>query len=94
MAGHCAALAMTMPPTCRAAGEGSMGPADCCGQLCSDAQETGMLQRHWEDLALDKEAVPLAPDWARYEQMEATGMLSAIAVQLVVNGVTAIVRAG
>jgi GNAT superfamily N-acetyltransferase len=49
--------------------------------ILAEAERTGMLQRHWEELALDKDEVPLAPDWDRYQLMEAHGMLSAIAVR-------------
>lgn len=49
--------------------------------ILREAQATGMLQRHWDELALDKESVPLAPDWRRYDELEAQGMLSAIAVR-------------
>lgn len=49
--------------------------------ILREANDTGMLARHWEELALDKEAVPLAPDWQRYRDLEATGALSAIAVR-------------
>lgn len=31
--------------------------------------------RHWDEVALDKEAVPLAPDWAGYTELERVGML-------------------
>lgn len=37
-----------------------------------------LFPRHWEELALDKEEVPLDPDWARYAQMEATGAISMV----------------
>lgn len=40
-----------------------------------------LFQRHWEELALDKETVPLDPDWARYAAMEAQGQLSTVTVR-------------
>jgi GNAT superfamily N-acetyltransferase len=46
-----------------------------------EARETGMLQRHWEELALDQEEVPLSPDWGRYWDLECQGALSTIAVR-------------
>lgn len=49
--------------------------------ILREAAATGMLQQHWEELALDKGEVPLAPDWDRYQLMDAHGMLSAIAVR-------------
>jgi GNAT superfamily N-acetyltransferase len=49
--------------------------------ILREAEATGMLQRHWEELALDKGRVPLQPDWRRYGEMEAQGMLSTVAVR-------------
>lgn len=46
-----------------------------------EARETGMLQRHWEELALDQNEVPLSPDWGRYWDLELQGALSTIAVR-------------
>lgn len=40
-----------------------------------------LLQRHWEELALDKEEVPLDPDWPRYARLEASGQLSVVTVR-------------
>jgi GNAT superfamily N-acetyltransferase len=46
-----------------------------------EAEDTGMLRRHWEELALDKDSVSLAPDWRRYRLLEAEGVLSTMAVR-------------
>lgn len=40
-----------------------------------------LFPQHWEELALDKESVPLAPDYRRYAALEATGSLSTITVR-------------
>lgn len=40
-----------------------------------------MLQRHWEELALDKDQIALAPDWIRYQNLEASGALSVVTVR-------------
>lgn len=40
-----------------------------------------MLPRHWEELALDKESVPLDPNWQRYRELDATGSLSMVTVR-------------
>lgn len=40
-----------------------------------------LLQRHWEEIAHDKDEVPLDPDWARYALMEAQGQLSVVTVR-------------
>lgn len=40
-----------------------------------------MLPRHWEELALDKESIWLAPDWERYARLEAEGALSIVTVR-------------
>jgi GNAT superfamily N-acetyltransferase len=37
-----------------------------------------LFHRHWEELALDKDEVPLAPNWGRYAELEAAGALSAV----------------
>lgn len=34
-----------------------------------------LLLRHWDEIALNKAAVPLNPDWETYEKLEAMGML-------------------
>jgi len=34
-----------------------------------------LLRQHYEEIALYKERVPLAPDWGRYEHLEATRSL-------------------
>ena len=44
-----------------------------------------LLFRHWLDLALDKDKVPLDPNWKRYEEMEAQGALSIVTARS--NGV-------
>lgn len=41
-----------------------------------------LLQRHWEEIAHDKELVPLDPDWQRYALMEAMGQLSVVTVRV------------
>lgn len=40
-----------------------------------------LLSRHWEELALDKEQIHLAPDWERYARLEAEGALSVVTVR-------------
>jgi GNAT superfamily N-acetyltransferase len=37
-----------------------------------------LIFRHWEDLALNKDKVPLLPNWARYRQLEGDGALSIV----------------
>jgi GNAT superfamily N-acetyltransferase len=37
-----------------------------------------LLPRHWEELALDKETVPLDPDYQRYANLDAIGALSVV----------------
>jgi GNAT superfamily N-acetyltransferase len=39
------------------------------------------LQQHWEELALDKENVPLDPDWTRYERMDAAGQITMVTLR-------------
>ena len=34
-----------------------------------------LLARHWREIALDQDVVPLDPDWPAYAQIEAAGML-------------------
>ncbi len=40
-----------------------------------------LLARHWDELALYKDAVPLSPDYARYAEMEAKNVLCVIAAR-------------
>jgi GNAT superfamily N-acetyltransferase len=49
------------------------------GPFCREVQP--LLPRHWEELALNKETVPLAPDYDRYAHMDAQGMLSVVTVR-------------
>ena len=37
-----------------------------------------LLPRHWEELALDKDAVPLDPNWQRYAELDAVGAISLV----------------
>lgn len=50
------------------------------GDVIGEAQP--LLKRHWEEIALDKESVPLDPDWQRYANMEAQGQLSVVTVRV------------
>ena len=40
-----------------------------------------LLEKHWEEIALDKEKVPLDPDWGRYAAMDNLGQLSIVTVR-------------
>jgi len=40
-----------------------------------------LLYRHWEEIALDRDRVPLEPDWARYASLEAMGALSVVTMR-------------
>lgn len=40
-----------------------------------------LLQKHWDEIALDKDAIKLDPDWARYADMAAKGSLVTITVR-------------
>lgn len=44
---------------------------------CREELEPLFLQ-HWEELALNKDKVPLSPDWNRYKFLEDAGILSTI----------------
>jgi hypothetical protein len=54
---------------------------ECTVDVLREARDTGMLQRHWEELALDQDEVPLSPDWGRYWDLECQGCLSTLAVR-------------
>lgn len=41
----------------------------------------GLLLEHWEEVALDKDVIPLDPDWDQYRLLEKLGMLSIIAAR-------------
>ncbi|MCG5241398.1 GNAT family N-acetyltransferase [Azospirillum doebereinerae] len=34
-----------------------------------------LLRRHWQEIALDRETVPLDPNWDAYAQIEAAGLM-------------------
>lgn len=38
------------------------------------AEAEPLLRRHWEEIALNKDKVPLDPDWPLIEHMDATGI--------------------
>lgn len=40
-----------------------------------------LLFRHWEEIALDQDRVPLDPDWQRYAELEAAGALSIVTMR-------------
>lgn len=40
-----------------------------------------MMAAHWEEVALDKDQVPLAPDWPRYRLFERQGILKALGMR-------------
>lgn len=40
-----------------------------------------LFLRHWEELALDQESVPLDPNYKRYGELEASGALSCVTVR-------------
>ena len=49
--------------------------ASCIGEIRPH------LPRHWAELALDKEHVPLDPDCDRYEKMDAAGQLCMVTLR-------------
>jgi len=42
------------------------------------AEALPLLQAHWEEIALNKDSVPLDPDWDGYVNVEAAGLLHII----------------
>lgn len=47
-----------------------------------------LINKHWEEIALNKDSIPLDPDWGLYEQIEAAGNLfivTARSVELLVG---------
>lgn len=49
--------------------------------LLADGLEE-MLFEHWQEVGLDHDAVPLAPDWDKYHRLEREGMFRVIAVRI------------
>lgn len=41
-----------------------------------------LLREHWEEIALDHEAVPLDPDWPRYLALNDAGCLSTVTARM------------
>ena len=41
-----------------------------------------LLYRHWQEIALDQDAVALEPDWQRYAALEAAGALSIVTARV------------
>lgn len=39
------------------------------------AEVEPLLKRHWEEIALNKDSVPLDPDWEKYERINAAGLM-------------------
>ena len=44
-------------------------------------EAAALLPRHWEELALNKDKVPLAPDWQRYANLDAMGAISLVTMR-------------
>lgn len=40
-----------------------------------------MAALHWDEVALDKDAIPLAPDWEKYRWLEKSGILKSVAAR-------------
>jgi GNAT superfamily N-acetyltransferase len=40
------------------------------------AEITPLLDKHYKEIALHQDAIPLAPDWARYASLEELGVLA------------------
>ena len=40
-----------------------------------------LLYRHWEEIALDQDKVPLDPQWQRYAELYAAGALSTVTMR-------------
>jgi GNAT superfamily N-acetyltransferase len=40
-----------------------------------------LLPRHWEELALEKDKVPLDPNWRRYAELDAVGAISLVTMR-------------
>jgi GNAT superfamily N-acetyltransferase len=54
-----------------------------------------LLERHWQEIALNKERVPLDPDWDTYFELERVGALHVLAARadgLLVGYASVIVR--
>jgi GNAT superfamily N-acetyltransferase len=45
------------------------------------AEVKPLVERHWEEIALNKDSVVLDPDWQRYIAMERLGQLSIVTVR-------------
>jgi GNAT superfamily N-acetyltransferase len=42
------------------------------------AEAMALIERHWREVALDQDTVPLDPDWQMYDKLEAAGVLHII----------------
>ena len=40
-----------------------------------------LFERHWREIALNQDAIPLDPDWDRYFQMDVAGILRCLTVR-------------
>ena len=45
------------------------------------AESESLLPRHWQEVALDQDRVELAPNWARYADLDAVGALSLVTMR-------------
>lgn len=46
-----------------------------------EAELRGLLKAHWEEVALNRDAIPLDPNWEEYYEIERLGMLSVLTVR-------------
>jgi hypothetical protein len=63
----------TVPPTSAAARPELTSQEESFYAIARDLPP--LFERHWQELALDKDKFPLEPDWDRYFAMAATGTL-------------------
>jgi GNAT superfamily N-acetyltransferase len=52
-------------------------------ELLSEVRDESLplLKHHWEEIALDRDTVPLEPDWGRYKLLEDAGILKVLTVR-------------
>ena len=44
-------------------------------------EAASLFKAHWDEIAVDKDKIPLAPDWSKYAGLEQGGMLHCLTVR-------------
>jgi len=59
----------------------------CSVDMIRDLGIEGLLEEHWDEVALHKDLMVLSPDWHRYYEIEERGMMLVLAASTPADGI-------